>query len=67
MKLNEAARELIGNGADATLVTLNPDGSPQVTVVWMALRSTPDGDELVMAIWASTRRSATSAAIRASV
>jgi len=29
MKLNEAARELIGNGADATLVTLNPDGSPQ--------------------------------------
>ncbi|HEY2448236.1 MAG TPA: PPOX class F420-dependent oxidoreductase [Mycobacterium sp.] len=47
MKLNEAARELIGNGADATLVTLNPDGSPQVSVVWMALRSTPDGDELV--------------------
>jgi PPOX class probable F420-dependent enzyme len=49
MKLNEAARELIGNGADATLVTLNPDGSPQVTVVWVALRSTPDGDELVTA------------------
>ena len=49
MKLNEAARELIGNGADATLVTLNPDGSPQVTVVWMALRSKPDGDELVSA------------------
>jgi PPOX class probable F420-dependent enzyme len=47
MKLNEAARKLIGNGVDATLVTLNPDGSPQVTVVWMALRSTPDGDELV--------------------
>ena len=33
MKLNEAARELIGNAADATLVTLNPDGRPQVTVV----------------------------------
>ena len=49
MKLNEAARELIGNGADATLVTLNPDGSPQVTVVWVALRSTHDGDELVTA------------------
>ena len=47
MKLNDAARELIGNGADATLVTLNPDGSPQVSVVWVALRSTPDGDELV--------------------
>ena len=49
MTLNEAARELIGDGADATLVTLNPDGSPQVSVVWVALRSTPDGDELVTA------------------
>jgi PPOX class probable F420-dependent enzyme len=47
MTLNDAARELIGNGADATLVTLNPDGSPQVSLVWVALRSTPDGDELV--------------------
>jgi PPOX class probable F420-dependent enzyme len=49
MELNDAARELIGKGADATLVTLNPDGSPQVTVVWVALQSTPDGDELVTA------------------
>src|ERR1700754_2205983 len=49
MTLNDAARELIGSGTDATLVTLNPDGSPQVTVVWMALESTPDGDELVSA------------------
>ncbi|MEX3649868.1 TIGR03618 family F420-dependent PPOX class oxidoreductase, partial [Mycolicibacterium porcinum] len=49
MKLNDAARELIGAGADATLVTLNPDGSPQVTLVWVALQSTPDGDELVTA------------------
>ncbi|OBG24228.1 PPOX class F420-dependent oxidoreductase [Mycobacterium sp. 852002-51057_SCH5723018] len=49
MKLNDAARELIGKGADATLVTLNPDGSPQVSLVWVALQSTPDGDELVTA------------------
>lgn len=49
MKLNEAARALIGAGADATLVTVNPDGSPQVSVVWVALQSTPDGDELVAA------------------
>ena len=49
MKLNDAARELIGPATDATLVTLNPDGSPQVTVVWMTLESTPDGDELVAA------------------
>jgi PPOX class probable F420-dependent enzyme len=49
MELNDAARNLIGKGADATLVTLNPDGSPQVSVVWVALQSTPDGDELVSA------------------
>lgn len=49
MRLNDAARELIGKGADATLVTVNPDGSPQVTLVWVALQSTPDGDELVTA------------------
>jgi PPOX class probable F420-dependent enzyme len=49
MKLNDAARDLIGQGADATLVTINPDGSPQVSLVWVALQSTPDGDELVTA------------------
>jgi PPOX class probable F420-dependent enzyme len=49
MRLNDAARDLIGKGADATLVTLNPDGSPQVTLVWVALQSMPDGDELVTA------------------
>ena len=49
MELNAAGRELIGRGADATLVTLNPDGSPQVTLVWVALQSTADGDELVVA------------------
>jgi PPOX class probable F420-dependent enzyme len=49
MKLNDAARALIGSGADATLVTLNPDGSPQVSVVWVAVQSGEDGDELVTA------------------
>jgi PPOX class probable F420-dependent enzyme len=49
MNLDESARALIGSGADATLVTLNSDGSPQVSVVWVALRSTPEGDELVAA------------------
>ena len=49
MRLNDAAHAIIGDGTDATLVTLNSDGSPQVTVVWMALESTPDGDELVSA------------------
>ncbi|OFJ55319.1 PPOX class F420-dependent oxidoreductase [Mycolicibacterium grossiae] len=49
MKLVDSARALIGDGADATLVTLNPDGSPQVSVVWVALESTPSGDEIVSA------------------
>lgn len=49
MKLDTAARELIGSGADATLVTLNPDGSPQATLVWVVLESDAEGDELVTA------------------
>jgi PPOX class probable F420-dependent enzyme len=49
MKLDDSARALIGSGADATLVTINPDGSPQVSLIWVALQSTPEGDELVSA------------------
>jgi PPOX class probable F420-dependent enzyme len=41
--LNEAARELVTSAALAHLVTINEDGSPQVSVVWIGL----DGDELV--------------------
>lgn len=36
-------RELIETGPLAHLSTINPDGSPQVTVIWIGL----DGDELV--------------------
>ena len=36
-------RTVIESGALAHLVTLNPDGSPQVSCVWVGL----DGDELV--------------------
>jgi PPOX class probable F420-dependent enzyme len=43
--LNGAVRRVIGSGALAHLVTLNGDGSPQVTVVWVGL----EGDELVSA------------------
>ena len=45
MKLPESARELILSGVHAHLVTLNPDGSPQVTLVWAGL----DGDDIVTA------------------
>jgi len=41
--LPTSARELIESGALAHLVTLNRDGSPQVSCVWIGL----DGDELV--------------------
>jgi PPOX class probable F420-dependent enzyme len=43
MELPESARELIESGSLAHLVTLNPDGSPQVTCVWVGL----DEDEIV--------------------
>jgi PPOX class probable F420-dependent enzyme len=52
MKLPESARELIESGAHAHLVTLNPDGSPQVTLVWAGL----DGDDIVTAHLYRTRK-----------
>ena len=52
MQLPESARELIESGALAHLVTLNEDGSPQVTCVWVGL----DGDELVSGHLASSQR-----------
>ena len=49
MKLDDHARQLIGSDP-ATLVTINRDGSPQVSVVWVRVHSTADGgDELVTA------------------
>jgi PPOX class probable F420-dependent enzyme len=41
--LPPSARKLIETGALAHMVTLNRDGSPQVTCVWVGL----DGDEIV--------------------
>jgi PPOX class probable F420-dependent enzyme len=45
MELPEKMRALVESGALAHLVTVNPDGSPQVAIVWMGV----DGDELVAA------------------
>ncbi|WP_245645244.1 PPOX class F420-dependent oxidoreductase [Pseudonocardia acaciae] len=47
-------RDLIASGPLAHLSTINPDGSPQVSVVWIGL----DGDELVsghMGWWVKLR------------
>ena len=41
--LPPSARDLIDSGALAHMVTLNRDGSPQVTCVWVGL----DGDDII--------------------
>ena len=43
MELPESARELIESASLAHLVTLNADGSPQVTCVWVGM----DDEEIV--------------------
>ena len=43
MVLNDAARAALTAGHVAHLVTLNADGSPQLSVVWVGL----DGDQIV--------------------
>jgi PPOX class probable F420-dependent enzyme len=43
MKIPAEVRQLIESGCPAHLVTLNRDGSPQVTLVWIGL----DGDDIV--------------------
>jgi len=49
MKLDDTARQLIGSNP-ATLVTVNRDASPQVSLVWVTVQRTADGDdELVTA------------------
>lgn len=52
MELPESARALIASAAHAHLVTLNPDGSPQVTLVWAGL----DGDDIVTAHLYATKK-----------
>jgi PPOX class probable F420-dependent enzyme len=43
--LPDSARALVESDALGHLVTLNPDGSPQVSIVWVGV----EGDELVTA------------------
>ena len=44
MKIPQTVREVIEKGPLAHLTTLNPNGSPQVTVVWVGI----EGEEFVM-------------------
>ncbi|MCB1030313.1 MAG: PPOX class F420-dependent oxidoreductase [Acidimicrobiales bacterium] len=50
--LNGRAKEAIEAGHLAHMITLNPDGSPQVTVVWVGL----DGGEIVCAHLMESRK-----------
>ena len=45
IQLPDSARTLINSGAVAHVVTLNEDGSPQMSAAWVGL----DGDEIVIA------------------
>ena len=48
----EAARELLEGDVIAHVVTLNEDGSPQVTAAWVGL----EGDEIVLATLPDQRK-----------
>src|SRR4030095_14984440 len=54
MTIPESVRALVATGPNAHLTTLNADGSPQVTVVWVGI----DNDEFVighLGIWNKVR------------
>jgi PPOX class probable F420-dependent enzyme len=44
-EIPDSVRELLATGPLATVVTLDPDGTPHVTLAWAGF----DGDEVVMA------------------
>ena len=50
--LSESAKEVIRSGRLAHLVTLDPDGSPHVTLAWVGL----DGDDVVMGTMPDQRK-----------
>ena len=51
MIIPASVRDLIARGPLAHLTTINPDGSPQVTVVWVGI----EDDEFVCAICSSNK------------
>jgi PPOX class probable F420-dependent enzyme len=49
-EIPDSVRDLLATGPLATVVTIDPDGTPHVTLSWAGL----DGDELVMATFFGT-------------
>ncbi|ADB30291.1 pyridoxamine 5'-phosphate oxidase-related FMN- binding protein [Kribbella flavida DSM 17836] len=52
MVLNDAVRELLDGKNPAVLTTLNPDGSPQSSVVWVGR----EGDQVVISSTGGLRK-----------
>jgi len=52
VSLNDAVRGLLDEPNHAVLATINPDGSPQTSVVWVGR----DGDDLVISTAAGRRK-----------
>jgi PPOX class probable F420-dependent enzyme len=50
--LSESARKILDDPNPAVLATINPDGSPQTSVLWVAR----DGDDLLMSSAAGRRK-----------
>jgi PPOX class probable F420-dependent enzyme len=50
--LNEAARRLVDGKNFATVATINPDGGPQTSVVWV----TREGDAVLFSVLARRRK-----------
>jgi PPOX class probable F420-dependent enzyme len=48
----DAVRRFLGDGPLAHVVTLDPDGTPRVTLAWAGV----DGDEIVMATFFNTEQ-----------
>jgi PPOX class probable F420-dependent enzyme len=54
MVLGDGARKLVDGGNPAVLATVNPDGSPQTSVVWVGR----DGNDVVISTQAGRRKDA---------
>ncbi|QNE20693.1 PPOX class F420-dependent oxidoreductase [Kribbella qitaiheensis] len=52
MELSEVAQELLDGLNSGVLATINPDGGPQTSVVWVGR----DGDEVVISTTAGMRK-----------
>jgi PPOX class probable F420-dependent enzyme len=52
VSLNDAVRKLLDDPNPAVLATINPDGSPQTSVIWVGR----EGDDLVISTAAGRRK-----------